>query len=167
MRQRTVLASLTVAYLGFSAWMFSQEREMRRGGGPGIVGFELAGSTERAEEILAVWGPSGRAAARRSLLIDYAVLATYAPLMASLCRGASARQARRGRNRLALLGPTLVSAQFTAAACDVAENTALLRVHAGRRGSLPAIAGAAARMKFTLLAAGGLYVAASFAPERA
>ncbi len=40
------------------------EREMKRTGGPGIIGFELAGSSERAREILDTWGPQGRAAAR-------------------------------------------------------------------------------------------------------
>jgi hypothetical protein len=61
------LVSLGAAYLGLSAWMFSQEAEMRRGGGPGIVGLELAGSTGRVEKILAAWGQDGRAAARRPL----------------------------------------------------------------------------------------------------
>lgn len=156
------LLSFGAAYLGLSAWMSSQERSMRRGGGPGIVGFELAGSDARVEEILAAWGPDGRAAARRSLLIDYGVLATYAPLMAGLCRGAASRLERRRSGRLAALGPALAAAQLIAGACDVVENTALLAVLAGRRRPLPEVATAAARLKFTLLAAGGGYLVAGF-----
>jgi hypothetical protein len=40
------------------------ERQMKRTGGPGIIGFELAGTSERARQILDTWGPEGRAAAR-------------------------------------------------------------------------------------------------------
>jgi hypothetical protein len=159
------LVSLGAAYLGLSAWMFSQEAEMRRGGGPGIVGLELAGSTGRVEEILAAWGHDGRAAARRSLLIDYGVLATYAPLMVGLCQRTADRMGRRRRARLAALGPTVAAAQIVAGACDVVENTALLRVLAGRREPLPAVATTAASLKFALLAAGGVFLAAGLLPE--
>jgi hypothetical protein len=117
--------------------MFSQEPAMRRGGGPGIVGLELAGSTERVEEILAAWGPEGRAAARRSLLIDYLVLATYAPLLAGLCGGSPA-----------------AAAPYAAAVCDIGENTALLAILNGRRGCLPALARGMAAAKFALLGIG-------------
>lgn len=116
--------------------MFAQEPAMRRGGGPGIVGLELAGSTERVDEILAGWGPEGRAAARRSLLIDYLVLATYAPLLASLCGG------------------PVAAAPYAAAVCDIGENTALLAILKGRRGCLPALAKGMATAKFALLGVG-------------
>lgn len=122
---------------------------MRRGGGPGIVGFELAGSPERVEAILAAWGPGGQTAARRSLLIDYLVLASYGPLLAGLCGRAGGR-----------FGPVVAHAQYVAAACDVGENTALLAVLAGRRGGLPALARAMALTKFALLGAGLAHVTA-------
>jgi hypothetical protein len=132
--------SLGVAYLGLSAWMFAQEPAMRRGGGPGIVGFELAGAVERAEAILEAWGSEGCAAARRSLLIDYLVLATYAPLLASFCSGS-----------------VVDAAPYLAAACDVGENTALLGVLVGRRGRLPEVARGLAVTKFGLLGASLAY----------
>lgn len=132
---------------------------MRRSGGPGIVGFELAGSAERADEILAIWGPEGRAAARRSLLIDYGVLASYGPLMAILCRRSAERLEQRGNRRLARVGPVLASGQIVAAACDISENTALLAVLRGRRGLLPAVARASAVLKFLLLGGGAVYIA--------
>ena len=49
--RRCSLSLLVAVYLSLSGWMFSQERGMRRSGGPGIVGFELAGSVDRVEEI--------------------------------------------------------------------------------------------------------------------
>ena len=71
---------------------------MRDSGGPGIVGFELAGSEERAAEILGEWGEEGEDAARASLWIDYAYILSYgafltlaghggdlAPLLAAVC----------------------------------------------------------------------------------
>jgi hypothetical protein len=54
--------------------------------------------------------------------------------------------------------------QILAAACDVAENTALLAVLEGRRGRLPAIARACAAAKFSLLGAGALYVGLGLRP---
>jgi hypothetical protein len=164
--RRSSLSLLGVAYLSLSAWMFSQERWMRRSGGPGIVGLELAGSADSVEKILAAWGPEGRAAARRSLLIDYGVLMSYGPLMAALCHWSAERLRRRGSRSLSRLGPVLAGGQFVAAASDVGENTALLAVLRGRRGHLPALARAGATLKFSLLGIGAVYVALGMRPER-
>jgi hypothetical protein len=165
--RRATLGALGASYVALSAWMFSQERAMRRSGGPGIVGLEFAGSTGRVEEILAAWGTDGRVAARRSLLIDYGVLASYGPLMFILCRGSAERQRRLGRSRLARLGSMLAAGQLIAALCDVGENSALLMVLAGRRGRLPALAKASAGAKFSLLGVGCLYVALDVACRQA
>lgn len=145
--------------------MFAQEKAMRAGGGPGIVGLELASSTERAEEILAAWGPGGRAAARRSLSIDYAVLACYGPLMSALCRSSAERLERRGRTRLSRLGAGIAAGQLAAAGFDVIENTALLAVLGGRRGAFPRVASASAVAKFALLGAGILYIGVGLDPR--
>lgn len=141
---RPGLGFLGGGYLGLSAWMFSQEAAMRADGGPGIVGFELAGSAGRVEEILTAWDPDGRSAARRSLLIDYGVLSCYGPLMARLCRSSAERLERRGHRRLSRLGSGVATGQLAAAGFDIAENTALLAVLAGRRGALPQVAKASA-----------------------
>jgi hypothetical protein len=156
---RVKLLALGGAYAGLSAWMFSQERAMRASGGPGIVGFELAGSPERAVEILATWGAEGRAAARRSLMIDYGVLAAYGPLMSVVCRSSAQRWERRGNSRLASLGRAIAAAQLLAALSDVVENTALLAVLHGRVGPLPAVAKVSAIAKFSLLGTGLIYLA--------
>lgn len=64
------------------------------------------------------------------------------------------------------LGPALAGGQFLAAACDAVENTALLAVLGGRRGHLPALARAAATLKFSLVGIGAAYVALGAPPER-
>lgn len=133
---------------------------MRRGGGPGIVGFELVGSVARAEEILGVWGAEGQAAARRSLLADYPYLATYAPLLAALCRGAGECFEEVGHRAPARLAPAVAASQYVAAACDAGENTALLAILAGCRARAPRIATTMALTKFCLLGLGIAYIAA-------
>lgn len=156
--RRGAALALAGAYASLSAVMFRQETAMKVEGGPGIVGFELAGSVERVDAILHAWGDRGAAAARRSLLIDYAVLGSYSPLMAILCSDAAERLRSQGRDRLSALGPLVSRAQLVAGACDAVENSALLAVLSGRRGALPAIARRSAQTKFALLSAGGIYL---------
>jgi hypothetical protein len=92
-------------------------------------------------------------------LIDNGVLASYGPLMATLCQRSAERLRRGGGGRLAGLGTMLAAGQLAAAACDVGENTALFAVLRGGRGRLPAVARASAASKFSLLGAGVIYVA--------
>lgn len=147
--------------LAAGARMVQQDLEMRRTGGPGIVGFELVGSVARAEAILDAWGPKGQDAARHSLLADYPYLATYAPLLAALYRGAGRRFEDAGHRRLARLGPAVAATQYLAAACDAGENTALLAILGGRRGRVPQLATTMSLTKFCLLGAGIAYGAAA------
>jgi hypothetical protein len=134
------------------------EREMKRTGGPGIVPFELAGSTERTREILDTWGPQGRAAATNSLLLDYLFPPTYSALQALACDATAAGLARRGRRLLAVAGPRIGWAQLAAAAFDYVENTALLLVLTGRDRRAPRVARRAAQVKFALVSLGQAYV---------
>jgi hypothetical protein len=139
--------------------LLALEREMKQTGGPGIIPFELAGTPERARDILETWGPEGRSAARRSLLLDYPYLVTYSVLQAALCDAASDALRRRGAVTLADAGRLVRIGQWSAGAFDAAENTALLAVLAGRNGRLPAVARTCASAKFALLGLGWLYAA--------
>jgi hypothetical protein len=130
---------------------------MMRTGGPGIIPFELAGSPERSRRIMEKWGAEGQAAARMSLLLDYPYLVTYTGLQVAACDAASQALRRRGAGILADAGRVIGPAQVAAGACDATENTALLGVLAERSDRLPAVARAAARAKFALLALGWLY----------
>ena len=115
-------------------------------GGPGIVGFELAGSEARADNILVEWGEEGRDAARWSLWLDFLYLAGYGAFWWL------AVQAVGGGRRAALTAPL-------AAAFDAAENVALLLVLGGHGGAVaPPVAFACAVAKFALIGFAVLYV---------
>lgn len=150
--RRRALRALVGGQLALLAPLVAEERRMRRAGGPGIIGFELAGTPERAGRILRAWGPAGQSAARRSLILDYPYLATYAPLQALLCTGAGDALRRRGQRGPASAAPALAWGQLAAGAFDAIENTALVAILAGRDGRLSALARRCARAKFALLA---------------
>ncbi len=159
-RKRALIAFGT-GQAGLVVPMVALERRMKRTGGPGIIPFELAGTHERANQILSAWGPDGRAAARTSLLLDYPYLVTYAGLQAALCDVASETLRQRGQRRLAEAGKAISGLQWGAGMFDALENAALLGVLAGRRGRLPAVARRAACVKFAMLTAGWAYIGAA------
>ncbi len=150
-RDRKILAA-TGAFAVYTAIMAALERRMRATGGPGIIGFELAGSGFRAEQIMTQWGPDGRRAARVSMWLDFGYMTTYGILLALLIeRG----RHRRGHPR------ALTSAAVVAVAADAVEGVSLIRVldregvdvHARR-------ARAAALVKFAALTGALGYVVA-------
>ena len=134
------------------------ERQMKRTGGPGIIGFELAGTSERAREILDTWGPEGRAAARKSLLLDYIYPPTYAALQALACDASAEGFARRHRQFLARAGAPVGWSQLAAAAFDYVENSALLLVLADHDRRAPQVALRAAQVKFALTSLAQAYI---------
>ena len=158
-RRRQVLGALAVLLAAQLRMFLTLERDMRRTGGPGIIPFELAGTTDRAQAILDTWGAPGRAAARSSLLLDYIFPPTYASLQAFACDAAADGLARRHRRRLAALGRRIAWGQFAAAAFDYAENTALLLLLAGRQRRTPRVARTAALAKFAVIGFGQVYFA--------
>jgi hypothetical protein len=156
-QRRAATWGLTLAALIQLRFFASLERRMRRRGGPGIIPFELAGTPERANRIIRIWGSDGRRAAKRSLLLDYVFPPTYAWLQALACTATADRCAARGR-ALAAWGGPLAWGQLLAAGFDYVENTALLLILSGRDGRLPALARRAALAKFALLFAGWSYM---------
>jgi hypothetical protein len=136
------------------------DEEVKQGGGPGIVSFEIAGSEERATEILAEWGEDGEDAARVSLIVDYPYLVAYSIFLALACASVVAAMRARGADRMADLGAVAGWAALAAGACDAVENLVLLLVlSGGAPGSAPTYALLAATAKFTLLGLTMAYVA--------
>lgn len=136
---------------------------MLRTGGPGIIGFELAGTPERSRRIMDRWGPEGRSAARLSLLLDYPFLVTYCGIQVAGCAAASDALRARDANALATAGRLIGPVQIAAGAFDAAENTALLGILGGRAGRLSAVARACAQAKFVVFLVGLLYEALAVA----
>jgi len=97
----------------------------------GIVSFELAGSQNRAQEILASWGNKSRIYAGLSLGLDYLFLFSYAALIALGC--ILLAEHRVIGATFSRLGIILSWAQFGAAALDAMENYALIQILAGAK----------------------------------
>ena len=132
-------------------------------GDVGIIEFELARTSEQASEYYGELGESGRDAAEDSLYLDYPYLILYGLLYASACVVVAARAAERGMTRLASWGRPLMWGSAAAAACDAAENLALLRVLDGHTDQpWPGLAFTFASVKFLLLAAATLYIVVGF-----
>lgn len=135
------------------------DRKVQDSGGPGIIPFELAGSSDRANEILGEWDASATDAARLSLWLDFPYLVLYG---AFFCLAILAvRDAARGRGweRFARPGTAIAFAPIAAAAFDIVEDVFLLLVIGGHAdGSAPAIATGFAIAKFIALAATWVYL---------
>jgi hypothetical protein len=133
----------TAVYAAYAVVMLRLEQRMRSTGGPGIIPFELAGTSAAADAILQQWGAKGRHAARSSLLLDFGYMLTYGYLTALLLDGT----ARRNRH------PRSVSGVVAAAVVgDAIEGVALLRVLKNHDVEQNAsLARSAALTKFTLL----------------
>lgn len=138
-----------VATLAYAAVMLVLERGMRKTGGPGIIGFELAGNAERVQEILAVWGADGRRWARWSLWLDFGYMLTYGASALLLIERVRSRHGHPILLRLLPIG---------AVAGDAIEGVTLLKALDGVDVDTNARrARSAALTKFALLVVGLVY----------
>jgi hypothetical protein len=151
-RKVGLIASGAVA-LVIGGALVALDARMMDAGGPGIVGFELAGSEDRAVEILADWGEDGTDAAKASLWLDYAYIVAYGTFLILAAVATRDLARRRGWDRMASFG--LVAAPLAAAAAvfDAIENVGLLLAVNEHGGALaPRLAQVCAIVKFALLA---------------
>jgi hypothetical protein len=127
--------------------------------GYGIVALELARTADQVRLIRRAWGPEGDAAARRSILADFAFVAGYGGfLVTAACWCGAVLRHRRSWGWMHL-AYALAIAFAVAAACDVLENIGMLaelRTPEVVPGRWPPVVGSVARVKFGLLAAGAL-----------
>lgn len=152
MTRRWGLIVSGIAIVALFLVMAPAEEQMQETG-PGIVTFELAGSQERADEILAEWGDAGRDAAREQLLIDFAFLLAYGTFLVLAAAAVRDLSSRRGRTRFAEVGAAIVPFGAFAAFFDAAENVCLLAVLDGAGHAFPVLAFIFAATKFALLVA--------------
>jgi hypothetical protein len=153
MTRRRGLWLLGIVTTGLFLALVIVDRRMQDTGGPGIIPFELAGSLDRATEILGEWGDEGRDAARLSLWIDFPYLVAYGAFF-SLAAAAMRDAARsRGWTRYARPGTAIALLPIVAATCDAVENINLLLVLGNHGGSAaPPIATIFAVVKLASLA---------------
>jgi hypothetical protein len=155
-RRRGLIVS-GIAIVALLLAMAPAERQMQENG-VGIVPFELAGSQDRADEILSEWGNDGQDAAREQLLIDFAFLIAYGTFLVLAVAAVRDRLAGRGWRRLAAIGAFVVPFGAAAAAFDAAENVCLLAVLEDAGPSFPTLATTFAAAKFALLLAAIAYL---------
>jgi hypothetical protein len=162
MTRRWGLVVSGVAIVALLLAMAPAEEQMQETG-PGIVAFELAGSQERADEILAEWGDAGRDAAREQLTIDFAFLIAYGTFLTLAVAAVRDRSRRQGRRRLAAVGAVVVPFGAAAAAFDAVENACLLAVLGESGSAFPVLAAIFAAIKFALLVAAIAYLVVGIA----
>jgi hypothetical protein len=155
-----IVLALLLLTLGVGALALPSIDDM---GDVGIIEFELARTSEQASEYYGELGESGRDAAEDSLYLDYPYLILYGLFYAAACVVVAARAAERGMTRLASWGRPLMWGSAAGAACDAAENLALLRVLDGHTDQpWPGLAFTFASVKFLLLTAATLYIVVGF-----
>lgn len=153
MSRRGALIASAIATLAIGAVLVVLDVRMMDTGGPGIIGFELAGTEDRAAEILGDWGERGSDAAKASLWIDFAYILAYTTFLVLAATATRELAQRRGWSRMTAFGVAVVPIAAAAGAFDAIEDVWLLfavdqhgGVLAPRLGQICAIA------KFTLLA---------------
>ena len=152
-----------IAALLFLAAMSPSDGRMKDTGGPGIVPFEVSGSQDRAEEIMAEWGEEGQDAARESLWIDFGFLLSYGAFLTLALAATRDLARRRSWRRLAALGGVVVAFGALSAGFDALENICLLLTLDGAGSAFPVLATVFASCKFVLLAAAIAYLLAGLA----
>jgi hypothetical protein len=155
-----IVLGLLLLTLGLGALALPSIDDM---GDVGIIEFELARTAEQASEYYGELGESGRDAAEDSLYLDYPYLILYGLFYAAACVVVAARAEERGMTRLASWGRPLAWGAIIGAACDAAENLALLRVLDGHTDQpWPGLAFTFASVKFLLLTAATVYIVVGY-----
>jgi hypothetical protein len=162
--RKTVLITSAIAALVIGGVLVALDARMMNSGGPGIVGFELAGTEDRATEILTDWGEDGTDAAKASLWLDYAYIIAYGTFLILAAAATRDLARRRGWDHMASLGRAAMTLAATAAAFDAIENVGLLLAVNGHGGELaPRLAQICAILKFALLVVTIAYLLAGLA----
>lgn len=145
--------------VAFDVALVVLDQKLKDAGGPSILGFEFAGSEQKAAQMIGEWGGSGRDYARWSLWIDFGFMLSYGSFftLAALATRDFARQ--NGLRALATVGVVAPFCAAFAAVCDAGENVFLLLTLGGHGGSFgPPIATTFASVKFLLITVAIVYV---------
>jgi len=122
---------------------------------PSIVGFELAGTLEKADAVLNQWGETGRQRAIRQTWLDFLFLVLYAVTLALFCWRAA--QGQTGIFRI--LGLAVGWLALFAGLLDGVENIAMLQsLYGSRKPVFPALAYICASAKFMLILVAASYL---------
>jgi hypothetical protein len=164
MTRRRALIALAITTVAIGVVLAVLDGRIRDSGGPGIVGFEFAGSEEGADEILGDWGDEGQDAARASLWIDFAYILSYGAFLTLATIATRELAVQRRWRRMAAAGVAAIPIAAAAACFDAIEDVGLLLALDGHGGDLaPGLAAACATIKFAFLALVIVYLLAGLA----
>ena len=123
----------------------------------GIVSFELAGTLENSQNIMAGWGEDGKTYAALSLGLDYLFLVAYASFLSLGCLLVTNKLTNTGK--LIITGILLSWSQFLAGFLDGIENWALIQLLFHSQNEFyPMLAKYCAIPKFVIIGCGILYI---------
>jgi hypothetical protein len=157
-RQRGRLLWLVVTTLGVMVCLNLVSGPLVTPASPqGIISFELAGSSERAAQILASWSENTRLRAAFGLGFDYLFMLAYSTTLSLACVMAGGVLRDRALP-LASLGIPLAWGQWLAALFDAIENVALTAILFNQPiDPWPRLAQICASLKFVLIFLGLVY----------
>ncbi|MBR9869991.1 MAG: hypothetical protein GYB26_02495 [Gammaproteobacteria bacterium] len=153
----TLVASLVLSAAIFIALLVMNQPLKTASAPQGMISFQLAGTAQQAQAIIASWKPEGVSTARASLWVDFAFIAAYLAMLLQLTRRFS--QDRPGvRERI--IAKWVRTLFIVAGTSDVIENIALLNNFNPPDNSLSIAASIFSLLKFTglLLGLAGLII---------
>ncbi len=159
MTRRRALWILGIAMLALFAVELLYDGRAQDAGSYGIIDFELAFTSGKAQEIMRAWGSEGHDAAVASLWFDFLYLIAYGLFLWLAIRAVGDGLRARGRARLAAPAAAISLLPLIGAASDVIEDVFLLLVlgeHLSSAG--PPLAGSFAALKFACLTVAIMYL---------
>jgi hypothetical protein len=109
--------------------------------GTSVLGFELAGSTQRLREILGRWGATGHGAAGEHVLIDLGFIVCYGALLFGACSRLASGFGESTQPKAAAMAVVMAWAGLTAAVINLAQKILLwLELHGHIAQPLPGLA---------------------------
>jgi hypothetical protein len=161
MTRRRALWILGLVTLGLFAVLLVLDGRMQDAGSHGIVAFEVAFTSGKAQEIIVAWGSKGHDAAKLSLWIDFLYLISYGLFLWLAVRALGDAFRNRGMDGWARPAAAISVLPLIGAGADAIEDVFLLLVLGGHAGSIgPPLAGSFATLKFACLAVVVVYLLA-------
>jgi hypothetical protein len=161
MTRRRALWILGVVTLALFAVLLALDGRMQDAGGHGIIAFEVAFTSGKAQEIVVAWGSKGHDAAQLSLWLDFLYLIAYGLFLWLAIRALGDALTGRGMAGWAQPAAAISLLPLVAAAADAVEDAFLLLVLGGHASSIgPPLAGGFATLKFVCLAVAIVYLLA-------
>jgi hypothetical protein len=161
MTRRRALWILGLVSLGLFAVLAALDGRMQEAGSHGIVTFEVAFTSGKAQEIVVAWGSKGHDAAQLSLWLDFLYLIAYGLFLWLAIRALGDALRGRGMDGWARPAAAISLLPLVGAGADAVEDVFLLLVLGGHASSIgPPLAGGFATLKFLCLAVAIVYLLA-------